>query len=208
MSADIIKDTSTAKELCLLLETLSTVDADAGAWLLERLPAALSCHSSSESLRLELYCCAIQTSIPLRVKQCAISGLADQLECMHESSSGALEGGLSAVLTSLADPLAKLISDRAGNRDGVNAAMHLHGCILPLTIDGQNDLLDSTANLRLRKLTCSLEFAMQDETVSYRLHVWSSWHSHHPFPGVYHPLFRGSVDESSSPRSREVRPAV
>jgi hypothetical protein len=163
MSREIIEKTSTATELCLLLETLSNIDADAGSWLLERLPAALGRHRSSESLRLELYCCAIQASIPFRVKQCAISGLADQLECMHKSSSSVLDGGLLSMLTSLADPLEKAISDKAGNRDVVNAAVHLQGCIVPL-MDSQKD---TTANPRLRKLICSLESALRDETVSF-----------------------------------------
>ncbi|KAL1953304.1 hypothetical protein VTO42DRAFT_3034 [Malbranchea cinnamomea] len=157
-----LKQDSAPGQVYSTLEAVSNTDQDAAPAALDRLQGVLESHEPSQAFRIQLYASVIHQTQSHRMRQAAISGLASVLEVIFDKSSEMPEA--LRRLTSLAGVLEQTAADRSGNRDLVNAVLHLQGCILPLRLESREDLSNLTIQTDLQKLVQRIAFAMQDET--------------------------------------------
>ena len=169
LAPKVIQNKTTPEDFHQLLESVSIVDTDAAPAVLERMQEMLVAHKASEPLRLRLYAAVIQETKSHRIRQVAISALADTLEAVYEKTSE-IPHDLE-FLHVLSPVLEQAAADRSGNRELVNAILHLQGCILPLRIKSADDLISADVQSQLERLFQAIAFAMQDETVCIRSFV-------------------------------------
>lgn len=165
IATQVLLNKSTAEDITQLLETVAKADSDAAPAILGRLQETLSSHEASRSLRLRFYASVIKGTKSHRIQQIAISALTETLQLVYEKHSDIPDD--LCFLKSLSNVLEQAAADRSGNRELVNAVMHLQGCILPLKVKSTTDLLSPGFQMDLQKHVRSMAFAMQDETVSF-----------------------------------------
>lgn len=165
LTTQVLQDKTTPEGFSRLLESVSDADPDAAPAVLNRVHEMLVSHKASEPLRLRLYASVIQETKSHRIRQIAVSALADTLQAAFERNSEIPED--LEFLKSLSLILEQAAADRSGNRELVNAILHLQGCILPLRIKTAEDLSVADVQSQLERLLQAMAFAIQDETVCF-----------------------------------------
>ncbi|OAL72619.1 hypothetical protein A7D00_3621 [Trichophyton violaceum] len=157
-------------DLAQFIQTVSTVDVDVAASILQRFSIASFGHMSSRSDRLKLYCRIITDGLSKDTRLTAISSLSDELEAIQENAeeSHAAFSELDFLVSwSSTLPISESPGESLWGRKMTDATIRLQGCLLSLHIRQNPNILssDSTVVERFNKLVQQLSASMRDETV-------------------------------------------
>ncbi|EZF14270.1 hypothetical protein H112_06098 [Trichophyton rubrum D6] len=157
-------------DLAQFIQTVSTVDVDVAASILQRFSIASFGHMSSRSDRLKLYCRIITDGPSKDTRLTAISSLSDELEAIQENAeeSHAAFSELDFLVSwSSTLPISESPGEPLWGRKMTDATIRLQGCLLSLHIRQNPNILssDSTVVERFNKLVQQLSASMRDETV-------------------------------------------
>lgn len=150
------------KEMESFIFRVSCFDANAGAWLLERLQDAFGDNIGNRITLLRLYSAVIVGAYPEDVKTSAIAGLASSLESVLDFHSDNFHGIM--LPWEALDRQINLGPDApVCNRDRSDAELRLQGCLLAAKV-----LANECQSLQedVTKWAIKLRYAMQEETVS------------------------------------------
>ncbi|EFQ99539.1 hypothetical protein MGYG_02552 [Nannizzia gypsea CBS 118893] len=161
---------SSIDELAQFIQTVSSVDIDVGASILERFHTAYFGHLSSRSDRLKLYCRIVSESPSKDARLVAISNLSDELEAIQDSAEESHQtfSELDFLIPwSSALPISETPGEPLWGREMADTTIRLQGCLLSLNIRRYPNILnsDSAVAKRFNKLIKQLSASMRDETV-------------------------------------------
>lgn len=149
--------------LSRLFQCVSTFDSDAARWLLEQMQK-LEKERYRTSL-LSFYSSVILGRHPQDVKSVAIDNLASTLEVMLDGRQDIK--GIDLPCAEIERQLSADADARTRNREMANAELRLQGCLLAIMATSMQSQPTPAFEKGIRKWAVKLQFAMQEETVSW-----------------------------------------